>query len=67
MKDQNFIAFSTAAEGPAVHPLQPVTDQVVPTAEGVVKSKARKPRGSKALWANTSGIRHFSSASVQHR
>lgn len=56
MKDQNFIAFSTAAEGPAVHPLQPVTDQVVPAAEGFLKSKTRKPRGPKALWTNTSGI-----------
>ncbi|XP_029689730.1 bromodomain adjacent to zinc finger domain protein 2A isoform X2 [Takifugu rubripes] len=55
MKDQNFIAFSTAAEGPAVHPLQPITDQVVPAAEGFLKSKTRKPRGPKALWTNTSG------------
>uniref|UniRef100_H3D4X9 Bromodomain adjacent to zinc finger domain, 2A n=1 Tax=Tetraodon nigroviridis TaxID=99883 RepID=H3D4X9_TETNG len=45
MKDQNFIAFSTAAEGPAVHPLQPITDQVVPAAEEVPKSKTRKPTG----------------------
>lgn len=60
MKDQNFIAFSTAAEGPAVHPLQPVTDQVVPTAEGFLKSKTRKPRRPKALWTKTSGIKHFS-------
>lgn len=56
MKDENFIAFSTAAEGPAVHPLQPITDQVVPTAEGFPKGKPRKARGSKALWTNTSGI-----------
>lgn len=59
MKDQNFIAFSTAAEVPAVHPLQPITDQVVPTAEGFLKSKPRKPRGPKALWTNTSGIRRL--------
>lgn len=56
MKDQNFIAFSTAAEGPAVHPLQPITDQVVPTAEQLPKSKPRKPRAPKALWTNASGI-----------
>lgn len=60
MKDQNFIAFSTAAEGPAVHPLQPIMDQVVPAAEGLLKSKTRKPRGPKALWTNTSGIPHLS-------
>lgn len=60
MKDQNFIAFSTAAEGPAVHPLQPITDQVVPAAEGLLKSKTRKPRGPKALWTNTSGIPRLS-------
>lgn len=56
MKDQNFIAFSTAAEGPAVHPLQPITDQVVPAAEEVPKSKTRKPRGPKALWASAPGV-----------
>lgn len=56
MKDQNFIAFSTAAEGPAVHPLQPVTDHAAPTAEGFPKTKPRKCRGPKALWTNATGI-----------
>ncbi|XP_041801441.1 bromodomain adjacent to zinc finger domain protein 2A isoform X2 [Chelmon rostratus] len=55
MRDENFIAFSTPAEGPAVHPLQPVTDQIVSTAEGHLKTpgKPRKPRAPKAIWTKT--------------
>ncbi|XP_041654554.1 bromodomain adjacent to zinc finger domain protein 2A isoform X2 [Cheilinus undulatus] len=52
MREENFIAFSTPAEGPAVHPLQPVTDQTESAAEGQLKTpgKPRKPRTPKALW-----------------
>ncbi|XP_070694978.1 bromodomain adjacent to zinc finger domain protein 2A [Pempheris klunzingeri] len=52
MRDENFIAFSTPAEGPAVHPLQPVTDQIVSAAAGQLKTpgKPRKPRTPKAIW-----------------
>ncbi|XP_070766322.1 bromodomain adjacent to zinc finger domain protein 2A [Enoplosus armatus] len=55
MRDENFIAFSTPVEGPAVHPLQPVTDQVVPAAGGHLKTpgKPRKPRTPKAIWIKT--------------
>ncbi|XP_020496469.2 bromodomain adjacent to zinc finger domain protein 2A [Labrus bergylta] len=55
MRDENFIAFSTPAEGPAVHPLQPVTDQTVSAAAGQLKTpgKTRKPRTPKALWTKT--------------
>ncbi|XP_076596544.1 bromodomain adjacent to zinc finger domain protein 2A isoform X2 [Chaetodon auriga] len=55
MRDENFIAFSTPAEGPAVHPLQPVTDQTVTTAGGHLKTpgKQRKPRAPKAIWTKT--------------
>lgn len=58
MRDENFIAFSTPAEGPAVHPLQPVTDQIVSAAGGHLKSpgKPRKPRAPKAIWTKTPGI-----------
>lgn len=58
MRDENFIAFSTPAEGPAVHPLQPVTDQIVSAAGGPLKSpgKPRKPRAPKAIWTKTPGI-----------
>lgn len=61
MRDENFIAFSTPAEGPAVHPLQPVTDQIVSAAGGHLKSpgKPRKPRAPKATWTKTPGIQHF--------
>lgn len=54
MRDENFIAFSTPAEGPAVHPLQPVTDLIV-SATGEQKSpvKPRKPRAPKAIWIKT--------------
>ncbi|XP_073325774.1 bromodomain adjacent to zinc finger domain protein 2A isoform X2 [Pagrus major] len=52
MRDENFIAFSTPAEGPAVHPLQPVTDQAVSAIGGHLKTpgKPRKPRTPKAIW-----------------
>ncbi|XP_051279926.1 bromodomain adjacent to zinc finger domain protein 2A isoform X1 [Dicentrarchus labrax] len=55
MRDENFIAFSTPAEGPAVHPLQPVTDQIVSAAGGQLKTpgKPRKPRAPKAIWTKT--------------
>ncbi|XP_054464722.1 bromodomain adjacent to zinc finger domain protein 2A [Anoplopoma fimbria] len=55
MKDENFIAFSTPAESPAVHPLQPVTDPIVPAAKGRQKTpgKPRKPRTPKALMIKT--------------
>ncbi|CAK6957513.1 bromodomain adjacent to zinc finger domain protein 2A isoform X2 [Scomber scombrus] len=55
MKDENFIAFSTPAESPAVHPLQPVTDQVVSASGGHVKTpgKPRKPQAPKAIWTRT--------------
>ncbi|XP_029291326.1 bromodomain adjacent to zinc finger domain protein 2A [Cottoperca gobio] len=55
MKEENFIAFSTPAESPAVHPLQPVTDPIVSAAGGNVKTpgKPRKPRAPKALWIKT--------------
>lgn len=58
MREKNFIAFSTPAEAPAVHPLQPITDQIIPTAKEHLKSpgKPRKPRTPKAMWVNTSGI-----------
>lgn len=52
MRDENFIAFSTPAESPAVHPLQPVTDQVVSADGGllITPGKPRKPRTPKAMW-----------------
>ncbi|XP_044068494.1 bromodomain adjacent to zinc finger domain protein 2A isoform X2 [Siniperca chuatsi] len=55
MRDENFIAFSTPVEGPAVHPLQPVTDQMVSAAGGHLKTpgKPRKPRAPKAVWIKT--------------
>ncbi|KAK1898034.1 Bromodomain adjacent to zinc finger domain protein 2A [Dissostichus eleginoides] len=55
MRDENFIAFSTPAESPAVHPLQPVPDPNVSPAGGHVKTpgKQRKPRTPKALWIKT--------------
>lgn len=55
MRDENFIAFSTPAESPAVHPLQPVADPAVSDAGGHVKTpgKQRKPRAPKALWIKT--------------
>lgn len=58
MRDENFIAFSTPADGPAVHPLQPVIDPIASAAGGPVKGpgKPRKPRTPKALWAKTAGI-----------
>ncbi|XP_034550685.1 bromodomain adjacent to zinc finger domain protein 2A isoform X2 [Notolabrus celidotus] len=51
MRDENFIAFSTPAEGPAVHPLQPVTDQTVSAAGEPLKTpgKQRKPRAPRAI------------------
>lgn len=57
MRDENFIAFSTPAEGPAVHPLQPVTDQTVSAAGRRLKTpgKPRKPRTPKAIWTKTTG------------
>lgn len=60
MRDENFIAFSTPAEGPAVHPLQPVTDPIVTAAGGQQKTpgKPRKPRDPKATWIKTPGIQH---------
>ncbi|XP_047438201.1 bromodomain adjacent to zinc finger domain protein 2A [Mugil cephalus] len=55
MRDENFIAFTTPAESPAVHPLQPVTDQAVAAAAGHLKTpgKPRKPRETKAIWIKT--------------
>ncbi|KAM9351006.1 bromodomain adjacent to zinc finger domain protein 2A [Symphorus nematophorus] len=55
MRDENFIAFSTPAEGPAVHPLQPVTDQTGSAAGGPLKTpgKPRKPRTPKAILTKT--------------
>ncbi|KAM7411566.1 hypothetical protein PAMA_021520 [Pampus argenteus] len=55
MRDEKFIAFSTPAESPAVHPLQPVTDQVVSASGGNLKTpgKPRKPRAPKAIWTRT--------------
>lgn len=53
IRDENFIAFSTPAEGPAVHPLQPVTDQTVSAAGGQTPGKQRKPRAPKAAWTKT--------------
>ncbi|XP_074499875.1 bromodomain adjacent to zinc finger domain protein 2A isoform X2 [Sebastes fasciatus] len=55
MRDENFIAFSTPAESPAVHPLQPVTDPIVSAAGGPLKTpgKPRKPRTPKAIWIKT--------------
>ncbi|XP_077404802.1 bromodomain adjacent to zinc finger domain protein 2A [Vanacampus margaritifer] len=56
MRDENFIAFSTPAQRPAVHPLQPVTDQVLSTTGGCLKSPGRpcKPQSPKALWISKS-------------
>ncbi|XP_041860013.1 bromodomain adjacent to zinc finger domain protein 2A isoform X2 [Melanotaenia boesemani] len=54
MKDENFIAFSTPAESPAVHPLQPVTEQTVSAAGGLkTQGTPRKPRTPKAAWIKT--------------
>ncbi|KAK2851651.1 hypothetical protein Q5P01_007927 [Channa striata] len=55
MRDENFIAFSTPVESPAVHPLQPVTEQIVSAAERNLKSpgKPRKPRAPRAIWIKT--------------
>uniref|UniRef100_A0A672JHP0 Bromodomain adjacent to zinc finger domain, 2A n=1 Tax=Salarias fasciatus TaxID=181472 RepID=A0A672JHP0_SALFA len=52
MRDEKFIAFSTPAASPAVHPLQPVSDGAAPAAEGSVKTpgKPRKPRAPKGAW-----------------
>lgn len=58
MRDENFIAFSTPADGPAVHPLQPVTDPIASADGGPAKSsgKPRKPRTPKAVLTKASGI-----------
>ena len=58
MRDEKFIAFSTPAESPAVHPLQPVTEQTGSAAGGHVRTtgKSRKPRAPKAIWIKTPGI-----------
>ncbi|XP_054639345.1 bromodomain adjacent to zinc finger domain protein 2A isoform X2 [Dunckerocampus dactyliophorus] len=55
-RDENFIAFSTPAQSPAVHPLQPVTDQVLSATGGLLKSpeKPCKPHSPKALWMRKS-------------
>ncbi|XP_026222881.1 bromodomain adjacent to zinc finger domain protein 2A isoform X2 [Anabas testudineus] len=55
MRNENFIAFSTPAESPAVHPLQPVSDQILSAVEGNLKTpgKQRKPRAPKATWIKT--------------
>ncbi|XP_034445587.1 bromodomain adjacent to zinc finger domain protein 2A isoform X1 [Hippoglossus hippoglossus] len=55
MRDENFIAFSTPVESPAVHPLQPVTDQMMSAAGGnlTTPGKTRKPRTPKAIWIKT--------------
>ncbi|TKS77828.1 Zinc finger domain protein 2A [Collichthys lucidus] len=47
---------ATPAEGPAVHPLQPVTDQTVPAAGGQTPGKQRKPRAPKAIWTKTPAL-----------
>nr|XP_057908122.1 bromodomain adjacent to zinc finger domain protein 2A isoform X2 [Doryrhamphus excisus]XP_057908123.1 bromodomain adjacent to zinc finger domain protein 2A isoform X2 [Doryrhamphus excisus]XP_057908124.1 bromodomain adjacent to zinc finger domain protein 2A isoform X2 [Doryrhamphus excisus] len=53
--DENF-AFSTPVQSPAVHPLQPVTDQVLSATGGVLKNpeKPWKPHSPKALWMRKS-------------
>ncbi|XP_069382190.1 bromodomain adjacent to zinc finger domain protein 2A [Paralichthys olivaceus] len=55
MRDENFIAFSTPVKSPAVHPLQPVTDQMMSAPEGhlTTPGKPRKPRTPKAIWIKT--------------
>lgn len=55
MRDEKFIAFSTPAESPAVHPLQPVTDPIVPDSGEHKKTpgKQRKPRTPKIIWSRT--------------
>ncbi|KAG7521278.1 bromodomain adjacent to zinc finger domain protein 2A [Solea senegalensis] len=52
MRDENFIAFSTPVQSPAVHPLQPVTDQIVSASRGhlATPGKPRKPRTPKTIW-----------------
>ncbi|XP_061651158.1 bromodomain adjacent to zinc finger domain protein 2A isoform X1 [Phyllopteryx taeniolatus] len=56
MRDENFITFSTPAHRPAVHPLQPVTDQVLSATAGRLKSPGQtcKPQSPKALWIRKS-------------
>ncbi|XP_049611848.1 bromodomain adjacent to zinc finger domain protein 2A isoform X3 [Syngnathus scovelli] len=56
MRDENFIAFSTPAQRLAVHPLQPVTDQVLSATGGRLKNtgKSCKPQSPKALWISKS-------------
>ncbi|XP_061760562.1 bromodomain adjacent to zinc finger domain protein 2A isoform X2 [Nerophis ophidion] len=56
MKDENFIAFSTPAQSPAVHPLQPVTDQVLSATGEFLKSPETPTKldSPKALWMRKS-------------
>ncbi|XP_061699307.1 bromodomain adjacent to zinc finger domain protein 2A isoform X3 [Syngnathoides biaculeatus] len=56
MRDENFITFSTPAHRPAVHPLQPVTDQVFSDTAGHLKTQGQtcKPQSPKALWIRKS-------------
>ncbi|KAM9829304.1 bromodomain adjacent to zinc finger domain protein 2A isoform X6 [Syngnathus typhle] len=56
MRDENFIAFSTPAQRLAVHPLQPVTDQVLSATGGRLKNRGKscKPQSPKALWISKS-------------
>ena len=59
MRDENFIAFSTPVESPAVHPLQPVTDEMSAAGGNLTTpGKTRKPRTPKAIWIKTPGIQH---------
>ncbi|KAF0035796.1 hypothetical protein F2P81_011108 [Scophthalmus maximus] len=55
MRDENFIAFSTPVQSPAVHPLQPVMDLPAPAAADPMTTpgKQRKPRAPKAMWIKT--------------
>lgn len=69
MRDENFIAFSTPAQSPAVHPLQPVPDQDVSATRGHLRSpgKPRKPQTPKDVWIRNSGTHSFVKHSIQGR
>ncbi|KAM9343756.1 bromodomain adjacent to zinc finger domain protein 2A isoform 2-T2 [Pholidichthys leucotaenia] len=63
MRDEKFIAFSTPTQRPAVHPLQPVSDQAAGTPLKP-PGKQRKPRTPKAIWVRTTDAEE---AQVKHR